>query len=60
MLSSILNDNLTDPSAICQLFFLPAYAPDLNAIEHLGAAFKTRRCEDLSTAANSSRFIANM
>jgi transposase len=44
----------------CQLLFLPAYSPDLNPIEHLWAAFKTRLRQRLSTAANPFLFIANM
>ena len=44
----------------CQLLFLPAYSPDLNPIEHLWAAFKTRLRKDLATAANPFLFIARM
>ena len=47
-------------AAGCQLLFLPAYSPDLNPIEHLWAAFKTRLSKDLATAANPFLFIANM
>ena len=47
-------------AAGCQLLFLPAYSPDLNPIEHLWAAFKTRLRKNLSTASNPFLFIANM
>jgi transposase len=47
-------------AAGCHLLFLPSYSPDLNPIEHLWAAFKTRLCKDLPTARNPFLFIANM
>jgi transposase len=47
-------------AAGCQLLFLPAYSPDLNPIEHLWAALKTRLRKNLATATNPFLFIANM
>ena len=44
----------------CRLLFLPAYSPDLNPIEQLWAAFKTRLRQHLPAAANPFLFIANM
>ena len=44
----------------CRLFFLPAYSPDLNPIEHLWAVLKIRLRRDLATATNPFLFIANM
>jgi len=47
-------------AAGCQLLFLPTYSPDLNPIEHLWAAFKTRLRKNLATAVNPLLYIANM
>ncbi len=47
-------------AAGCRWLFLPPYSPDLNPIEHLWAAFKTRLRKDLATATNPLLFIANM
>ena len=47
-------------AAGCHLLFLPSYSPDLNPIEHLWAALKTRLRKGLATARNPSLFIANM
>ena len=43
-----------------ELCFLPAYSPDLNPMEHLWAARKTRLRKDLPTAANPGLFIGNI
>ena len=47
-------------AAGCRLLFLPPYSPDLNPIEHIRAAFKSRLRKDLSTAITPFLFIANM
>ncbi len=47
-------------AAGCQRLFFPPYSPDLNPIEPLWAAFKTRLCQHLPTATNPFLFIANM
>ena len=47
-------------AAGCRLLCLPPRSPDLNPIEHLRAAFKTRLRQHLCTATNPFLFIANM
>ena len=46
--------------ADCRLMFLPAYSPDLNPIEHIWAAFKTRLRQLLPVTTTPFLFIANM
>lgn len=47
-------------AAGCRLLFLPAYSPDLNPIEHIWAAFKTRLRQLSPLATNPFLFIADM
>ena len=44
-------------AAGCQLLFLPSCSPDLNPIEHLWAAVKTRLRQGLPTTANPALFV---
>jgi transposase len=41
----------------CEMMFLPPYSPDLNPIEHLGAALKSRLRPSLPTAPEPALFI---
>ena len=44
----------------CHLLFLPAYSPDINPIEHVRAAFKSRLRKDLPNADDPFLFVSDM